>query len=186
MNSIKDAKHELLQLMDDNNVAGFVDVAVREGSKRLPHMNLKAHRMILMLLRVGDLITYDHMVKILRPLGLTGAGHYLMWVIWLTGPIEGIMAARLMGASRASVSGIAITLEKDGLISKVPSPSDGRVTLLTLTEEGKTKIEQAMMQISDSAGLVLEGLTEEESTILLTLLEKFSAATVSKSRLRAL
>jgi DNA-binding MarR family transcriptional regulator len=109
-----------------------------------------------------------------------------MWVIWLTGPIEGIMAARLMGASRASVSGIAITLEKDGLISKVASPSDGRVTLLTLTEEGKSKIEQAMTQISDSAGLVLEGLTEEESTVLLTLLEKFSAATVSNSKLRGL
>lgn len=181
-NGVKD---EMIRLMDKGNVAGFVDLATREGAQRLGSLDETAHRLILMILRVGDLISYDHMVTILRPLGLTSAGHYLMWVIWLTGPIEGTVAARLMGASRASVSGIANTLQKEGLIAKAASEKDGRAMLLSLTEMGRTQLEQAMLGISNSAGATLNALTKQETSTLIKLLEKVATATIANSRTRS-
>lgn len=181
-NGVKD---EMIRLMDKGNVAAFVDLATREGAQRLGSLDETAHRLILMILRVGDLITYDNMVTILRPLGLTSAGHYLMWVIWLTGPIEGTAAAKLMGASRASVSGIANTLEREGLIGKVPSAKDGRAMLLSLTDRGRKQLELAMQGISNSAGAMLNALTKQETATLLSLLEKVATATIANSRTRS-
>jgi hypothetical protein len=53
-----------------------------------------------MIFRVGGLISYDHESKIQRPAGLSNAGFHLLWVIWLTDPVEGSLVATLMGATR--------------------------------------------------------------------------------------
>lgn len=177
-------KEELRRLMESRDVVGFIDRAMQEGTTRLPELDDLPNRLILMILRVGTLISYDHEVSIQRPNGLTGAGFHLMWVIWLTGSIEGTFAATLMGASRASVSGLAGTLEKEGMITKEPSPEDGRALLLTLTPQGRERFEQAWIEIGKSGREMISGLTETESATLINLLGKVAgiAATNLKQR----
>jgi DNA-binding MarR family transcriptional regulator len=178
-------KAELVDLVERRDVVGFIDQAMRVAMADLPELDDEANRMILMILRVGTLISYDHESSIQRPLGLTGAGFHLMWVIWLAGPVEGSVAAVLMGASRASVSGLSMTLEKDGLLKKSPSELDGRSTLLSLTDEGKKRFEKAWIEISRSGRRILSALSESETHTLISLLGKVAGLAAANLRQRS-
>ena len=43
----------------------------------------------------------------------------------------------------ASVTNTIDRLERDGLVRRVPHPTDGRTTLAEITDEGRTRLEQA-------------------------------------------
>jgi DNA-binding MarR family transcriptional regulator len=178
-------KAELVRLMESRDVVGFIDRAMQRAMAELPELDEVANRLILMILRVGTLISYDHESSIQRPLGLTGAGFHLMWVIWLAGPLEGSVAAMLMSASRASVSGLSATLEKDGMLRKSPSGADGRSTLLSLTEDGKQRFEQAWIEIGKSGHSILNALSETETETLIALLGKVARSAAANLRQRS-
>lgn len=54
----------------------------------------------------------------------------------------GKMGARLQ-VHPASVTNTIDRLERDGLVRRVPHPTDGRTTLAEITDEGRTRLEQA-------------------------------------------
>lgn len=178
-------KSELRLLMENRDVVGFIDRAMQEGTSRLPDLDDLPNRLILMILRVGTLVSYDHEASIQRPLGLTSAGFHLMWVIWLTGPIEGSVAAMLMGASRANVSGLSATLEREGMIKKAPSPQDGRASLLSLTKDGQDRFETAWLAIGRSGRQMISGLSDEETKTLIALLGKVAGIAATNLRQRS-
>jgi DNA-binding MarR family transcriptional regulator len=183
--SIGATKTELVRLMENRDVVGFIDRAMQRTVAELPELDDTANRLILLILRVGTLISYDHESSIQRPLGLTSAGFHLMWVIWLAGPLEGSVAAILMGASRASVSGLSATLEKEGMIRKSPSESDGRSTLLSLTEEGRERFQRAWLEIDKSGRSVISALSGAEAQTLIALLSKVAGIAAANLRQRS-
>jgi DNA-binding MarR family transcriptional regulator len=179
-----DIRIQLRSLVESQDIVGYVDRSMEEAMKRLPGLDDASNRIALMIFRLSDLISYDHETAVLRPLGLSSAGFHLLWVIWLTSPLEGSAVAHLMGASRANVSGISATLVKDGLLMKIPSPSDGRSTLLALTPEGKRRLEEAWLAISDRSRSVLGGMTATELSTLTELLGKLAGLAVGQLQQR--
>jgi hypothetical protein len=93
-------REELKHLVQSHDVVGYIDRAMSEAHERLPGLDDLSNRLVLMIFRVGGLISYDHESKIQRPAGLSNAGFHLLWVIWLTDPVEGSLVATLMGATR--------------------------------------------------------------------------------------
>ena len=59
-----------------------------------------------------------------------------MFCLWLTAPVEAKKVAELTGMSRAAVSALVATLERDGLVAKDRSLDDGRAVQLSLTAKG--------------------------------------------------
>ena len=63
-------------------------------------------------------------------------------------------------------------LEKAGLVKRCPDPQDGRAVQLSLTTQGQALYRRARAFRRDKMQSLLQGLTEEESATLLTLLER--------------
>jgi|UPI00069026E1 DNA-binding MarR family transcriptional regulator len=172
-------RDELKELVQTHDVVGYIDRAMTEAHGRLSGIDDVSNRLVLMIFRIGALISYDHESKIQRSAGLSSAGFHLLWVVWLTGPIGGSAVATLMGATRANVSGVSATLEKEGLIARVPSVEDGRSHLLTLTPEGKRRFEDTWLKIGDHGKDMLSGFTTDELETLLRLLGRLAGVVAS-------
>lgn len=84
---------------------------------------------------LGQLETEVH-----RPSGWSWAGFRIMLTAYLLGPLEPRVAARLAGVTRASISAVLNTLERDGLVERRRESADRRVVAIVLTEQGRKAV----------------------------------------------
>jgi len=77
-----------------------------------------------------------------------------------------------LGLSAATVSVGVRRLEKAGLLERQPDPQDGRAVQLHPTTQGQTLCQRALAFRRDKMEALLKGLTPDERTTLLTLLEQ--------------
>lgn len=73
---------------------------------------------------------------------------------------------------RSTVSSQLNTLEKKGLIQRVPVPQDARLKKLVLTEEGLRISGEVLQMLHKINDLMIQGLSQEEITCLSNLLSK--------------
>ncbi|MBB5858314.1 hypothetical protein ACFQ05_22090 [Amycolatopsis umgeniensis] len=59
--------------------------------------------------------------------------------------------------------------DRDGLIRRIPAEHDRRVTLISLTESGRAKLQQVNSALFETNDQALEGFTDEEAGLLLGL-----------------
>jgi DNA-binding MarR family transcriptional regulator len=87
---------------------------------------------------------------ILRPLGLTFARYEVLMLLLFSR--SGALPLSKMGARLqvhpTSVTNAVNRLEEQGLLARVPHPSDGRTTLATITPLGRRLAEQATNQVN--------------------------------------
>jgi DNA-binding MarR family transcriptional regulator len=113
----------------------------------------------------------------LRPLGLTFARYEAL--VLLSFSRRGSLPMRVMGERLqlhpTSVTNIVDRLEADDLVRRAPHPTDGRTTLVSITEAGRAKLELATKAVTDvEFGMV--GLSIEEQRELTRLLAKVRGA----------
>lgn len=72
----------------------------------------------------------------------------------------------------SSASAMVAKLEDAGLIARTPSEEDGRVQLISLTEDGKTFIKSARDDKDQLADKMFAGLTADEQAQLTGLMQK--------------
>jgi DNA-binding MarR family transcriptional regulator len=107
----------------------------------------------------------------LRPLGLTFARYEAL--VLLSFSRRGSLPMRVMGERLqlhpTSVTNIVDRLEADDLVQRSPHPTDGRTTLVAITDAGRAKLELATKAVTGvDFGLV--GLTVEQLQELTRLL----------------
>ncbi len=95
------------------------------------------------LFRLGTRVMSDFDTAIHRPLGLSLAGFRVLFTLWVHGSLEVREIARLAGVSRAAVSGVVTTLERDGLAVRQRDQADGRLATVRLTSEGDNRLRSA-------------------------------------------
>jgi DNA-binding MarR family transcriptional regulator len=71
-----------------------------------------------------------------------------------------------------SVTNTVNRLERDGLVSRNPHPTDGRATLVVLTDAGRELVAHAATALNNSV-FEQPGLTEEDVTGLVRILARF-------------
>ena len=153
----------------------FVDAAVERARDRLPGIDPEAMRLILTLYRVTNMVVYDMESVVHRPRGWSYPGFRLLFTLWIAGPMEAKRAAELSGMSRQAVSALVSTLDRDGLVSKVPDENDRRAVRLSLTPAGEEAISAAFITHNERESLWTETLSEEERETLVRLLGKLGA-----------
>ena len=119
----------------------FDQLAVEAVSQRLPHADLAAMRLVMLLHRVARAVVYDLESTVHRPAGWSWSAFRLMFTIWVSGPLESGRAAELSGMSRAAVSSLTKTLSASGLLERSTNKRDGRSFVLSLTGRGMAAIE---------------------------------------------
>lgn len=82
---------------------------------------------------------------VLRPFGLTFARYELLALLSFarSGALPMNKASSLLQVHPTSVTNIVDRLEKAGLVERAPHPTDGRTTLLELTEQGRALAKSA-------------------------------------------
>ena len=81
--------------------------------------------------------------------------------------------ADISSCTRATMTGVADTLERKGLIRRGPNPDDRRGTLVWLTDEGRTRFETTP-ELCATFDTCCEPLPVEESRELSRLLAKLA------------
>jgi DNA-binding MarR family transcriptional regulator len=114
----------------------------------------------------------------LRPLGLTFARWEALVLLSFTRTGElplGKMGERLM-VHPTSVTNIVDRLEADGLVARVPHPTDRRTTLARITPAGRRLAQRATLAV-EKADFGLGPLDEDETDGLTAVLRRLRAAT---------
>ncbi|RRO12599.1 MarR family transcriptional regulator [Saccharopolyspora rhizosphaerae] len=109
----------------------------------------------------------------LRPHNLTFARYEAL--VLLTFSKRGSLPMRVMGdrlqLHPTSVTNIVDRLEQDGLVRRVPHPTDRRTTLVEITGEGRDQMQKATDAVNE-IDFGLGGITERQTQQLTELLGK--------------
>ncbi len=89
------------------------------------------------LFRLSSKFLHDLETTVHRPRGLSLAGFRVLFTVWIHDQLEPRDLARLSGVSRAAVSGVLKTLERDGLIERSREQADRRLVTVRVTEQGE-------------------------------------------------
>jgi len=160
---------------DDLDFITFVDHAVRRVADEVPGVDAQALHTILLLHRATDVIVYDLESGVHRPAGWSFAGFRMMFVLWLAGSMPSGRLARLTGSSRAAMSALAKTLEADGLVARGAEAGNRRTVVLSLTEQGRSRLLAAFAEHHERERAWAGRLSDGEQQTLIHLLNKLIA-----------
>lgn len=107
----------------------------------------------------------------------------ILALLWISMPravaYQEVVAA--LGVTRATVSGLMIAMERDGLIQSAADPADRRKLLATLTAKGETVIEQARATNIARLRNALKGLSPTELETFAGLLQRVRDGFIEES-----
>lgn len=127
------------------------------------------------LFRLGTRVMTDFDAAVHRPLGLSLAGFRVLFTLWVHGSLEVREIARLAGVSRAAVSGVVTTLERDGLAVRQRDQADGRLATVRLTPEGDDRLQVAYRSQNAREQQLFAGLGAGELEAFTATLRKLLA-----------
>ncbi len=163
----------------------FVNRIRRREAKKgefpaIPDINLE------MAFRFIQAIHHFHRVPILmeqyfQKMGLSKARFLVMIQLFVRDDGNGIGISdicRVYDVSSATLTGVADTLEKEGLIRRQHSEKDRRKVNLQLTDAGWTFMRRFLPAHFSNVKKIMEQYSEEEQELLATLLDKLSSKLV--------
>lgn len=147
-----------------------------ESSQKFPELDPSACEVFLHLLRAGD--------EAFRVCDATLSKHHVspgrFTVLMLlfdkgTGQPRSHTPAELAehaGVTRATMTGLIDTLERDGLVTRTPDPTDRRMMSVTLTPHGLSRLQEILPGYFKRMGLLISVLSESERRTMVMLLGK--------------
>jgi len=108
--------------------------------------------------------------RVLAPDRLSWTSFVGLWVLWVWGELGANAFADAVGISRPTATGVLRTLEGRGWATRRNDPADGRGVLVSLTREGRTKIEQLFPRFNAEEATVAGALSAAEQDELARLL----------------
>ena len=113
--------------------------------------------------------------RALEQTGLTGAQcPYLLRICSYPG-ISQDQLAKMLYVSKSNVTRKLERMEKSGLVTRVPLPSDRRVMQVFPTELGKSMLPRVGEVFGEWNEILTEGFTDEEKELLISMLERLYA-----------
>jgi DNA-binding MarR family transcriptional regulator len=118
-----------------------------------------------------------------RRFGLTGSTFTVLLILDAApGPLAPHELGERLLVTRGTVTGLLDTLQKLGLVNRVPHPVDRRMLLIELTDAGRDLLGKvAGVHFPAQTGMV-SGLSDDEKRTLVRLLDKLHGHLVERSR----
>ena len=143
------------------------------AAERYPTLNPSASEAFLHLLRTGDAV----FEKEARFLSLHNVSQGRFTVLMLLNrcadrPSTPAELADEAGVTRATMTGLIDTLEKDGIVSRAADSHDRRTVLVCLTESGQALIERMLPDYFDCVAKIMEPLNAAQRKQLVDLLQQ--------------
>ena len=83
---------------------------------------------------------------------------------------------KLLALDKSSVSGLVERAERRGLVTRAPSPADGRAVLVSLSDHGRSLVADAASQFAADVGALLERLSPSDRRELSRLVSRLLVA----------
>lgn len=119
--------------------------------------------------------------SVLRPSDLSWTAFVVLWVSWIWEPIETRTIAEEGGFSKATLTGVLKTLESRNLILRTRSASDGRLVLVTLTQQGRALMQNLFPQFNQHELQVVSRLSKSEIGTLSSVLRRITEDTEART-----
>lgn len=146
-----------------------------EASRKYPDLNPSATEVFLNLLRAGDeafRVVESHLAQH----DITQGRFGVLMALWANpAGAEALSPAEIAertGVTRATVTGLVDTLERDGFVARAPDPVDRRMLTVRLTPRGEKLLQRIMPTHFRQMSWLMEPLTEGERKTLVRLLTK--------------
>ena len=132
----------------------------RQVSTLLKGMNIdfKAMGVVSNLFRAANSARNHLEREVLSRHGLSWTGFVVLWVVWVWESIETREIAEEVGTSKATLSGVLKTLERDGLVIKKQSKTDRRLVLVSMTKDGKKTMKKIFPEFNKHEVLLTSSL----------------------------
>lgn len=128
---------------------GFERAAVDAVAAAAPDADLDALRASFDLIRASTRLVQRLEAEVHREAGWSMAGFRVMFCVWVGHELEPREIARLSGLSRAAVSSVLNTLERDGLVERFRESDDRRLVTVRLTPDGARRLVAAYRRQND-------------------------------------
>lgn len=147
-----------------------------QAANRYPDLDPCATSAFLNLLRTGDLI-FDSEAACLSNSGLSQGRFSILMLLNRHPDVPQTPAALAdqSGVTRATITGLLDTLEKDGLVERSPADNDRRCVLVRLTSKGASLMDALLPGYFRHVAELLSPLTPDERSQLVELLQKLQA-----------
>jgi DNA-binding MarR family transcriptional regulator len=110
--------------------------------------------------------------SVLRGPDLTWTAFVVLWVVWIWGSMETRYVAKEAGITKATLTGVAKTLEARGFVTRRKHADDGRLVLLGLTDKGENLMQTLFPAFNEEEAFVTAQLSTEDSKQLAGLLRR--------------
>ena len=150
----------------------FQDEVSRRIRAEGPEFDAESNAVLFTLVRAANLLTADFDSTVWRPFGVTYAGFRVIFVIWASGPLEPRTIAQLASVSRASISSVINTLERDGYVVRKRESADRRLVTVELTEQGHALWKDSFIRHNAREQRWAATLSREEQSTLVSLLQR--------------
>ncbi len=107
---------------------------------------------------------------VLHEADLSWTAFEVLRVLWVHGPSQARAVAAEVGVSRATLSGVAATLERRGLLTRHPNPEDRRLAVLQPTAAGRHLVTDLFPAVAAQEAEAVGCLTPTERDALTQLL----------------
>jgi DNA-binding MarR family transcriptional regulator len=107
---------------------------------------------------------------------LSWTSFVVLWVLWVWGELESRDLAAAVGISRPTSTGVVTTLERRGYVQRQKSSSDGRMVRVSLTDEGRKKIETLFPKFNEEEVTVTAHLPPDRQDELASMLRSMLRA----------
>ncbi len=138
-----------------------------------PEVDFEAMTLSFNMIRMANRLIKDLEVSVHRKNGMSFSSYRVLFAVSAAGRITPNELARLSSVSTASMSSMLNTLERSGLILRENDPEDGRRSIVSLTEEGRLRLAEALPANNAREREWANGLSVGEQTLLLELLRKW-------------
>lgn len=122
------------------------------------------------LLQLAQLLVNDLEATVHRPRGWSLPGFRLMFKLWVLGPTMPARLADLSQMSRSAVTNAVHTLERAGLVERLPAPHDRRAQTVALTGRGRAAMREALARHTAREAQWFAGLDDARRAELTGLL----------------
>jgi DNA-binding MarR family transcriptional regulator len=142
---------------------------VQEALGDLP-LDFRAMAVVSNLFRSSAAIRRHMEARVLAADRLSWTSFVVLWVLWVWGDLEARELAAAVGISRPTGTGVVKTLESRRYVTRRKGASDGRLVIVSLTPEGRTKIEQLFPRFNAEEVAVTDHLKGEQQEALASML----------------
>jgi DNA-binding MarR family transcriptional regulator len=159
----------------------FLERATDQVTKALPDVDVDLFRLSFVLTRAANRFARHVESEAHRRRGLSTAGFRILFTLWTSGPLPAHRIAILAGLSRASVSSVVNTLERDGRVERSRDNDDRRVVTVSITWSGAAEVREAYEAQHELERAQYGDLSSDDRRALVAALETLIDTPLDKS-----